>query len=138
MKTEKFEIEVHFDYTATITVVAQSQEQAIKKAEQLAVCKPANELKFIHRSLAGLSVKSSVPVKTEYFKFGGYEKAKELMTMYPTYRLMKCSGLWNSKFSETDEAGIKRLCDWACVSDVTIDHEAEEIRVHGFSENDMY
>ncbi len=136
MKTEKFEIEVHLDYTATVTVVAQSQEQAIKKAEQLAVNVPVKELKF--KYLAGSSVKSSVPVKTEYFKFGGYEKAKELMTMYPTYRLMKCSGLWNSKFSETDEAGIKRLCDWACVSDVTIDHEAEEIRVHGFSENDMY
>lgn len=74
----------------------------------------------------------------EYFKFGDFKKAKELMIQHPDYRLMKCSGLWNSTFSETDEDGLKKMCDWACVSDVYCDHDKKEIRVHGFSVNDMY
>ena len=94
----------------------------------------------------------------EKFDLVGGKKLREVLKNHPDYRYFSRSGYAYRGASEkeddkqtrseyvfedgkrrdtTFEERVERFIRWAAAIDIVIDHDAKEIHVNGFSENDM-
>ena len=95
----------------------------------------------------------------ENFSLVGGKKVKEVLAAHPDYRVFWRAGFAYRGAGEVEddkqphyeyvyqegrkrvltfEERMERRLSWAAASDVDIDHDAKEIHVNGFSENDLY
>ena len=94
----------------------------------------------------------------EKYELAGGKRLRQVLANYPEYRFFKRSGfafkgaaeaeddkqtrkeyVWQEGRSRdmTFEERVERFINWAAAMDIVVDHDAKEIHVNGFSENDM-